>query len=64
MSAKKKTAGAAFLSLDGPHRSTPKGEVWGRNPRGHFVSTDPRSTVPLVGFNRVSSEEEMVSSGG
>jgi hypothetical protein len=46
-------------------RSTPKGEVYGgaNTLGGHIVSTDPRSTVPLLGFNRVSSEEEMVSSG-
>jgi hypothetical protein len=48
-------------SSQGPR---PRANVGGGNPRGQFVSTDPRSTVPLLGFNSVSSEEEMVSSGG
>ena len=66
LSAKEKGRGAAaflwrWMVLA---RSTPKGGgLGGANAQGeHFVSTDPRDTLPALCFNRVSWSAEMVSS--
>ena len=60
---KRPRGGGLSLALDGSFEVRAQGRSWGGEAQGeHFVSTDPRDTLPALCFNRVSWSAEMVSS--
>ena len=60
---KRPRGGGLSLALDGSFEVRAQGRSWGGEAQGeHFVSTDPRATLPALCFNRVSWSAEMVSS--
>ena len=60
---KRPRGGGLSLALDGSFEVRAQGQSWGGEAQGeHFVSTDPRDTLPALCFNRVSWSAEMVSS--
>ena len=60
---KRPRGGGLSLARDGSFEVRAQGRSWGGEAQGeHFVSTDPRDTLPALCFNRVSWSAEMVSS--